>query len=77
MSDPKPWQPSLDTEPELNPFANRTQGEALFKKKLRDPEEDTAPLQGSRDISDDDSLIDVIADQDGQQPHKKTPATEE
>jgi hypothetical protein len=62
MSDPKPWQPSLDSEPELNAFANRTQGEPSFKTKVRDPEEDTAPLQGSKDLSDDDSLVDVEAE---------------
>jgi hypothetical protein len=30
--------------------------------KLRDPEQDTAPLQGTKDISDADSLEDVRAD---------------
>jgi hypothetical protein len=63
MAERKPWQPSLDTEPDANPFANRTQGEGSFVKKVRDPQEDTAPLQGSKDMSDDDSLLDVIADQ--------------
>jgi hypothetical protein len=63
MSERKPWQPRLDTEPEVNPFANRTQGEGTFNNKVRDPNEDTVPLQGSQDISDDDSLTDVIADQ--------------
>jgi len=62
MSDPKPWQPSLETESELNAFANRTQGEGTFKNKVRDPEEDTAPLEGSKDLSDDDSLVDVVAE---------------
>jgi hypothetical protein len=69
MSDRKPWQPRLDTEPEANAFANLPQGDGSFKNKLRDPEEDTAPLQGSKDISDDDSLDDVIAEQ------SKDPAT--
>jgi hypothetical protein len=62
MSDRKPWEPSLETPEDANPFANRTQGEGRFTKKVRDPEEDTSPLQGSKDISDDDSLEDVIAD---------------
>jgi hypothetical protein len=62
MSEPKPWQPSLDSEPELNAFANRTQGEPSFKNKVRDPQEDTAPLEGSKDLSDGDSLIDVVAE---------------
>jgi hypothetical protein len=63
MADRKPWQPSLDTEQEANPFANRTQGDRPFKNKIRDPETDTAPLEGSKDISDDDSLLDVVAEQ--------------
>jgi hypothetical protein len=61
MSDRKPWQPNLDTPEDANPFANRTQGEGRFTKKVRDPEEDTSPLQGSKDLSDEDSLDDVIA----------------
>jgi hypothetical protein len=72
MSDRKPWQPSLDAPEDANPFANRTQGEGKFTKKVRDPEEDTSPLQGSKDISDEDSLIDVIADQ-SEPPSKKRP----
>jgi hypothetical protein len=63
MSERKPWQPRLESEPEANAFANRPQGDGSFKNKLRLPEEDTAPLQGSKDISDDDSLDDVIAEQ--------------
>ena len=63
MADRKPWQPSLDTEPEANAFANRTQGDGSFKKKIRDSEADTSPLEGSKDISDDDSLLDVVADE--------------
>lgn len=69
MSDRKPWQPRLDTEQEQNAFANRPQGDGAFRNKLRDPEEDTSPLQGSKDISDDDSLVDVVAEQ------SKAPAT--
>ncbi|HEY4772860.1 MAG TPA: hypothetical protein VIH50_07500 [Steroidobacteraceae bacterium] len=74
MSERKPWQPSLDTPEDANPFANRTQGEGKFTKRLRDPEEDTSPLQGSKDISDEDSLVDVIADESAP-PSKKPPNT--
>jgi hypothetical protein len=62
MSDRKPWQPRLDSEEELNPFANRTQGDGKFVNKIRDPNKDTSPLQGTKDLSDEDSLDDVIAD---------------
>ena len=74
MADRKPWEPSLDTPEDGNPFANRTQGEGKFTKKVRDPEEDSSPLQGSMDLSDEDSLVDVIADQSAP-PSKKSPNT--
>ncbi len=74
MSDRKPWEPSLDASEDANPFANRTQGEGRFTKKVRDPEEDSSPLQGSKDLSDEDSLLDVIADQSAP-PLKKGPNT--
>jgi hypothetical protein len=61
MSDRKPWQPHLDSEPEANPFANRTQRDGR-SVKIQNPNEDTAPLQGTKDLSDEDSLDDVIAD---------------
>jgi hypothetical protein len=72
MSDRKPWEPSLDTPEDTNPFANRTQGEGKFTKTVRDPEEDTSPLEGSKDISDEDSLIDVIADQSAPPAKKRS-----
>jgi hypothetical protein len=75
MADRKPWQPSLDTEEEANPFANRTQGDGSFKNTVRDTQEDTAPLQGTKDMSDEDSLVDVIADQSLRQPIKKVSDT--
>ena len=74
MADRKPWEPSLDTPEDANPFANRTQGEGKFTKKVRDAEEDSSPLQGSKDLSDEDSLVDVIADQSAP-PSKKSPNT--
>jgi hypothetical protein len=71
MSDRKPWEPSLNTPEDANPFANRTQGEGKFTRKVREPEEDTSPLQGSKDLSDEDSLDDVIADDADPQPPKR------
>ena len=64
MTTRKPWQPKVDSEPELNPFANHTakRDGLLNTPEVSDPEEDSSPLQGSKDLSDDDSLEDVIAD---------------
>jgi hypothetical protein len=65
VADRKPWQPRVDsTEKELNPFANPVsdRGGVLDTPDLEDAEEDSAPLQGTRDVSDEDSLEDVIAD---------------
>jgi hypothetical protein len=64
------WRPHIDTEPEFNPFAStgawgdgRTQFQdsATELPEIRDATEDTAPLEGSRDLSDADSLEDVVA----------------
>jgi len=64
MTTRKPWQPRVDTETELNPFTNHTsEREGLVNApEISDPEEDSAPLEGSKDLSDEDSLVDVIAD---------------
>ena len=64
MSSRKPWQPRMDTNPELNPFHNGASDadNPLENPQIQDAEEDSAPLQGSKDLSDDDSLGDVIAD---------------
>jgi|HubBroStandDraft_3_1064219.scaffolds.fasta_scaffold269894_2 hypothetical protein len=64
MSPRKPWQPRVESDPELNPFSNDAPGSDGLNKtpEIEDPEEDSAPLQGSRDLSDEDSLDDVIAD---------------
>jgi hypothetical protein len=67
-SDPQrektPWSPRVrgDLELNTNPFENFDQsGNSLLDKDsvnrtvtIRDPAEDTAPLQGPKDISDDD-----------------------
>ena len=61
MSSQKPWEPKIDSPDYFNAEPN------VVDKKTRnatiqDPEEDTAPLEGTRDRSDEDSLEDVIAD---------------
>lgn len=64
MSKREGWRPKVEAEPDFNPFRNpeSTKVSPLETRELLDPEEDTAPLQGSKDLSDDDSLEDVIAD---------------
>ena len=67
MATRKPWQPSVDSsQKELNPFANPVSDRegVLDTPDIQDAEEDSAPLQGSKDLSDDDSLKDVSADAD-------------
>jgi len=53
------WRPRLDAERELNAFIGNTpEADSIVESpKLRDAAEDTAPLQGSKDISDKDSLV--------------------
>jgi hypothetical protein len=55
------WRPRIDSERVLHGFANETpEADSILESpQLRDPDEDTAPLQGSKDRSDDDSLEDV------------------
>jgi hypothetical protein len=62
MSSHKPWSPDIDGQPLLHPFASPDGDKSRSALKLDDPEQDTAPLQGTKDISDADSLEDVIAD---------------
>jgi|HubBroStandDraft_5_1064220.scaffolds.fasta_scaffold991676_2 hypothetical protein len=62
MSSHKPWSPHIDADPLLHPFAPPDGDKNVSALTLRDPEEDTAPLQGTKDISDTDSLEDVKAD---------------
>ena len=61
MSDDKPWYPNLEKAKEFREHANPALGNDP-PLRVPDPNEDTAPLQGSKDLSDDDSLGDVIAD---------------
>lgn len=58
------WRPHVDSEPEFNPFASsgasgdgRTHfGENAAEAAIRDATENTAPLEGTRDLTDADSL---------------------
>jgi hypothetical protein len=62
MSLHKPWSPDIDGQPLLHPFTSPDGDKSRNASRLLDPEQDTAPLQGTKDISDTDSLEDVIAD---------------
>jgi hypothetical protein len=67
MSDTKPWTPTLDNAKDFSDLANRAHGNIPPDREppLRVPPratEDTAPLRGSKDVSDPDSLEDVIAE---------------
>jgi len=63
---PKPkrdeaWRPRVDSERVLHGFANETpEADSILESpQVRDPDKDTAPLQGSKDRSDDDSMEDI------------------
>ncbi|HVW67697.1 MAG TPA: hypothetical protein VHB68_01925 [Steroidobacteraceae bacterium] len=58
-----PWEPKIERAREFNPFTKVDADKTPFKetRDLGQLEEDTAPLQGSKDLSDKDSLEDVIA----------------
>jgi hypothetical protein len=60
MNEGKPWYPTLETPEVFSDHDNPALGN---NPPLRIPlaTEDTAPLQGSKDLSDADSLEDVIA----------------
>jgi hypothetical protein len=63
MTSREPWQPHIERQSEFNPFDTTPKDNAPNRaSKIRNAEEDTAPLQGSKDLSDADSLEDVIAD---------------
>ena len=62
MSSQKPWSPRIEGQPLLNPFESADGDKSYGSVELRDPTQDTSPLQGTGDISSADSLEDVIAD---------------
>lgn len=55
------WRPRIDREPVLHGFQNETpEADSILESpEVRDPEEDTGPLQGTKDRSDDDSMEDI------------------
>lgn len=70
MPSRKSWEPKIERDREFNPFAkvDADKGPVTETQDLESPQEDTAPLQGSNDLSDADSLQDVIADAYAEQP---------
>jgi hypothetical protein len=62
MSSQKPWAPRIEGQSLLNPFESPGGDKSYGSVEIRDPAQDTGPLQGTRDISSVDSLEDVIAD---------------
>lgn len=55
------WRPRIERAAEFNPFEALGGDEYLLNAPRLRSREDTAPLQGTRDLSDADSLEDVIA----------------
>lgn len=72
MSENKPWYPNLEKAKEFTDHTNPALG---GDPPLRIPlaNEDTAPLQGTKDLSDEDSLEDVIAE--SYEPEAEAPPT--
>jgi hypothetical protein len=77
MSEIKPWYPNLENGKEFmehkNPLGDTP------RIQIPDASEDTSPLEGSKDLSDPDSLEDVIADSynpDAESPEPLTPEKE-
>jgi hypothetical protein len=52
------WRPRVDRDDEFNSFANDHRSPDIMEpsERIIDPKEDTAPLQGEGDRSDDDAL---------------------
>jgi hypothetical protein len=73
MSEKEPWSPRIDKLKDFQDHKNPVQSD---DPPLRMPlaEDDTAPLQGSKDLSDPDSLDDVIADSYEPEEPKTSPA---
>jgi hypothetical protein len=61
MNEKQPWSPTLDKSKDFQDHQNPTLGDDP-PLRIPDATEDTAPLQGSKDLSDADSLEDVIAE---------------
>jgi hypothetical protein len=78
MANREGWRPRVDNQPDFNPFQSpdSTSRSPLDTPKLRDAAEETTPLQGSKDLSDEDSLEDVVAGSYST-PSAQHPAAEE
>ncbi len=52
------WTPRIERERDLHGFKGNTpEADSILESpQIRNPEEDTAPLEGTRDRSDEDSL---------------------
>jgi hypothetical protein len=61
MSEKQPWSPTIEKSKDFQDHRNPSVGDDP-PLRIPDANEDTAPLQGSKDLSDPDSLEDVIAD---------------
>ena len=55
------WRPRIERPAEFNPFEALGSDDYLRNAPRLRSREDTAPLQGTKDVSDSDSLEDVIA----------------
>jgi uncharacterized protein (TIGR02271 family) len=57
----EPWRPRIDSAPVLHGFRGETpEADSILESpEIRDADEDTAPLQGEKDRSDEDSLEDT------------------
>ncbi len=60
MSDNKPWYPNIQKSKPFRDHDNPALGDDP-PLEIPDANEDSSPLQGSKDLSDEDSLEDVIA----------------
>jgi hypothetical protein len=58
----KAWRPRIEGRPLFNAEPNVLDRHDPMDTEVRDTDESTAPLQGTHDVSDADSLEDVIAD---------------
>jgi hypothetical protein len=72
VSENKPWSPNLGKSKDFTDHTNPALGDDP-PLRMPLPNEDSAPLQGSKDLSDEDSLEDVIAE--SYEPEAETPTT--
>jgi hypothetical protein len=72
MSSQKPWEPKIDSPDYFNAEPNVV--DKARDSTIQNPEEDTGPLEGTHDLSDEDSLEDVVADAYSDRKSDKKPA---